>query len=359
MVGEPGTAAVEFANPQAWVQNACRAAAIDLAAQLVCLEPIERLVIVSPEELPVPPGKPMHYRMSPPGAIHVGHYLAEVVETYRPERLLYFGGGSAPLLSQAELASIVGRLLGLPRGVLTNNLYASDWAGVSPASTLVDWQGRLPKDNMLGWVLSTEAGLPSFTAPANAPNRLDIDTPTDLLTLRLHPGSGLALATYLDQLPLDTRPLEAVLEILRRPAGQVFIAGRLGPLAWQALNQASQCWLRVFAEERGMVSSGRLARGEVFSFLADYIDRVGLEAFFTTLAQQAQAALIDTRVLLAHRGTWPRPADRFASDLGLIDQIRDPWLREFTAAAGAAPVPIILGGHGLLAGDLFAFCDLL
>jgi len=30
-----------------------------------------------------------------------------------------------------------------------------------------------------------------------------------------------------------------------------------------------------------------------------------------------------------------------------------------SSAALDAPIPIVLGGHGLLAGDLFAFCDLL
>ena len=34
------------------------------------------------------------------------------------------------------------------------------------------------------------------------------------------------------------------------------------------------------AEERGMVASGRAARGEVYSVLADLMDQVGLEAFF-------------------------------------------------------------------------------
>ena len=108
-----------------------------------------------------------------------------------------------------------------------------------------------------------------------------------------------------------------------------------------------------------MVSSGRQARGEVFSFLADYLDAIGLEAFFEKLSGQAQAALIDSRVLMAHHQIGPDEADRFASDLGLVEQIKEPWLREFTAAASGASIPVLLGGHSLLAGDLFAFCEML
>jgi hypothetical protein len=153
---------------------------------------------------------------------------------------------------------------------------------------------------------------------------------------------------FLEQLPLDLSPLEEILKVLATPASHVFIAGRLSPGSWRAVNDATQCWIRVVSEERGMVSSGRLQRRETFSFLADYIDRMGLEPFFSQLANRVQAALIDSRVLLAHRGSWPSSSDRFASDLGLVEQIEDPWLREFTSAAIEAPIPIVLGGHGLL-----------
>ena len=56
---------------------------------------------------------------------------------------------------------------------------------------------------------------------------------------------------------------------------------------------------------------------------------------------------------MAHRlgadeGAWPTAEDRFASDLLLADRIDDPWLRELTAAARDATIPILLGGHGLV-----------
>lgn len=353
------------ADPVAWVEGAKRAAAADLVSQLANEAFVERVVIVSPrpldlpENLHPPANIPLVYLESPPGEVHVGDQLAGIVEKYQPKRLLYFGGGSAPLMDQAALNQLLTRMAKLEVGVITNNTYASDWAGMTPATVLTKWSDRLPQDNMLGWVLSTEAGLTVHSEQATASYRLDIDTPTDLLTLRVHPNTSPLLKRFLDQLPLNLSSIKEVLQVMATPASHVFVAGRLSPGPWRALNDATQCWIRVVSEERGMVSSGRLQRGETFSFLADYIDQIGLVPFFSKLADRVQAALIDTRVLLAHHGSWPPAADRFASDLGLVDQIEDPWLRDFTAAAMEVPIPILLGGHGLLSGDLLALCDLL
>ncbi len=87
--------------------------------------------------------------------------------------------------------------------------------------------------------------------------------------------------------------------------------------------------------------------------LGALLDRDGPESLGRHLARLADAALIDTRVLLAHRlgadvAAWPSAEDRFASDLLLADGIVDPWLRSLTTSAAAAPIPILLGGHTLV-----------
>jgi hypothetical protein len=83
------------------------------------------------------------------------------------------------------------------------------------------------------------------------------------------------------------------------------------------------------------------------------LERDGPESFGEHVARLGDAAIIDTRVVIAHRfgadeAGWPPTEDRFASDLLLTDHIADPWLRALTTSAAAAPVPILLGGHTLV-----------
>jgi hypothetical protein len=83
------------------------------------------------------------------------------------------------------------------------------------------------------------------------------------------------------------------------------------------------------------------------------LDRDGPQALGSVVAGLADAAILDSRVLLADRlgadeADWPCAEDRFASDLLLADRVNDPWLRELTAAAASASVPILLGGHTLV-----------
>ena len=89
------------------------------------------------------------------------------------------------------------------------------------------------------------------------------------------------------------------------------------------------------------------------SILGMVLDERGPGALGTVLAELGDGAVVDTRVLMAHRlgrdeSRWPAAGDRFASDLLLPDQIADPWLRNLTSAAAAAAIPVILGGHTLV-----------
>lgn len=354
MVGEEGGES----EAVRWVQGARRAATRDLLGQLARQPLVERVIVLSPVPGKLADAGVERFVRTPAGDVHVGALLAQVVEEEAISHLFYCGGGAAPLLTDETLAEVLERVVAAEQLILANNRFASDWAAIVPASSLCQWVPRLPRDNMLGWVLSTEAGLPNQALPPGAESRLDIDTPLDLQVLRLHPRTKPHLRRYLAGLSLDTRILEEAVSVLATPASQVFISGRIGPDAWAAVNRATHTWLRVMAEERGMISSGRQARGEVYSLLGAHLEAVGMEAFFGTLAEWADAALIDTRVLLAHRGAWPSPAVRFASDLGQVAQVSDSWLRSFTEQALAAPIPIVLGGHGLMAGDLYALVEL-
>ncbi|HBG00454.1 MAG TPA: hypothetical protein DDW87_02610 [Firmicutes bacterium] len=106
-----------------------------------------------------------------------------------------------------------------------------------------------------------------------------------------------------------------------------------------------------------MKALGRDSRGEVKALMGQFIDNLGFENFFGFLAEMAQGAVLDTRVLFEHFRWNLTSADRFASDLGEVELISHPSLREFTQAAMEAPIPVLLGGHSLVAGGLWALID--
>ena len=88
-----------------------------------------------------------------------------------------------------------------------------------------------------------------------------------------------------------------------------------------------------------------------------FLDEVGLEAFFDYMSRVCSCAFIDSRVLFSHRKLEPSDADRFNSDLGRWQEIRDPFVRDFTRQAVSCPIPVILGGHSLILGGLWALVE--
>ena len=90
----------------------------------------------------------------------------------------------------------------------------------------------------------------------------------------------------------------------------------------------------------------------------DYLELVGVERFFDELAELVDGVLFDNRVILAARGLWPSTVDRFNSDLYRWERVEEPFLRHFTRVAAAVRVPMVLGGHAVVAGGLMALVEL-
>jgi len=364
LVGRGGTTPQEVL-----VQEALQAEVLDLLdvlnAEGVCP------VVVAGPELDWLPAMTHVIADVDQGAFHFGERLAGLIERYDLSPVIYFGAGSAPLLTQDMIGLLQGMLrqsaYGGPEGkipshiALTNNLHSSDWVGLSHARDALEIIRRAARDNSLAWMLQQDwvfdVRVLSGVRPASS---MDLDTPTDLAIARHHPACAPHLAEVLRSPLLDRVPVEPVLDVIARPESHLALIGRVSPLAWQALNKASQCWVRVFSEERGMVASERLTRGEVKSLVGRLLAEIGPEAFFSTLGEMADAAIIDSRVLMAaNAGQFPNRADRFASDLLMIEAVGHGWLREFTRAAAECPIPVILGGHGVVAGGLYALVDVL
>jgi hypothetical protein len=288
---------------------------------------------------------------------HFGRRLAGVIDRFELTRLLYMGAASAPLLTTADLVQIAEAAQRHDRAVIANNINSTDWAAISPASIVCEWIDRLPSDNSLGWVLSHDGGLEPIGWPPSPATRLDLDVPIDAQITVRHPQCGLRVRKIVHQLPWDDRCLRAACEVLRTPASRVILAGRVPSWSVAQMEQTAQCWTRVYSEERGMRAAGRLGAGQVRSLLSDHLHAVGLSRFMTDLCSMADAILWDTRVLWAANGVWPSEEDRYAADLGLVDAISDPFIREFTQAVLDAPIPIVTGGHALVSGGLWALLD--
>jgi hypothetical protein len=243
--------------------------------------------------------------------------------------------------------------------VITNNLHSCDWAGFTPAREAAPLIAQQSSDNAIAWALANEAGFPVESQRASAASRFDIDTPADLLIADRHPRTGRHLRRYLDELGWESPHLDGVLAEMARDGGSLLVAGRVSSAAWGTLEQAARCWVRVFAEERGMRASGRQSRGEVRSLLAEYLGLVGVERFFEELGQLANGVLLDNRVILAARRLWPSAVDRFNSDLQRWGEVEDPFLQGLTRAAAEAPIPVVMGGHSVVGGGLMALTETL
>jgi hypothetical protein len=355
LTGGWGESSVESA-----LRAAHQAAARDLLEVFGALDLVERMIVAADDPIWARTLRDLPVTVdvdAPDEAFHFGRRLAGVVERYGLERVLYTGAASAPLLQAEGWVSALARLGGPERIVVTNNLHSCDWAGFTRAEEAAALIAPQTKDNGIAWTLVNEAEYACHAMEPSAGARFDIDTPVDLLIARRHPRIGAHLRRYLDELGWASGRLDGVLAEMGREGGSLMVAGRGSPEAWRALQQATRCWVRVFAEERGMRASGRQERGEVRSLLAEHLEAVGLKRFFDTLGELANGVLLDDRVILCSLGRWPDALDRFNSDLYRWEEVRDPFLREFTRAAAEASVPVVLGGHTVVAGGLMALAE--
>jgi hypothetical protein len=290
------------------------------------------------------------------GTFHFGTRLSAVVRERGIERVVYAGAGGVPLLRGSDIAAIARHVAEEENVVIANNYFSADLIAFTPGEAL----GRveLPaSDNVLARLLHQQAGLESRPLPRSSATQFNIDSPADLAILKVAGGTGPRLARWLDALDVDVEPYRRLLRLLVDPTAEVLLSGRVGSQVWSYLERETACRLRVFSEERGMQAAGRDSSGEARSFVAFHLREVGCRRFFVELAELSDAACIDTRPILSHLGVRASRRDRFWSDLGRADEIGDPFLREFTQAARAAPLPVLLGGHSLVSGGLMLLTE--
>ncbi len=346
---------------ESWVAEGRRAAARDLVHRLSRVPNVGEIFILAAD---VPDRDALAEIGANPlsassESFHFGRTLASIVVEKGFPRLAYFGGGSAPLMTENLLENVFDRVdqSAHPSAVL-NNYHSTDWVVLNQADVLPQLQERLVNDNSLGWVLDHDAGLDVQAIEPCAASRVDIDTPTDLFMIYRHLSLGDELKEFIRTSPsrcLDV--IDNLRQIMCTPASTLTLIGRTSPQIWNTLNERTKIWIRSFTEERGMIASGRFDRGEVRSLIGEMVEDWGPERFIKFIASLSNAVLWDTRVWMAHRGKWPSTADRFAADLGWMDRISDEPLKRLAHSINQCDIPILMGGHGVVAGGIYALLE--
>jgi hypothetical protein len=259
--------------------------------------------------------------------------------------LVVLGSGSIPLATPADIRQLVATAATGEQDALANSFYSADVVAVGRATSLARVPD-LPSDNALPRWLADAAGYRVGDLRRRWRLSVDLDSPLDVVLTEGDPGPA-----------GDTRFVRERLARIRRvaadPAAELVVAGRTSAASLRWLERRTASRTRALVEERGLRAAGPGGRRPPRSVVGLVLDDHGPDAFGALLAELGDAAIIDTRVLLAHRlgpdeGAWPPAEDRFASDLLLAERIRDPWLRALTAAARDSTIPVLLGGHTLV-----------
>ena len=315
---------------------------------------VDEILVVTRDGDDAEPSRPLDVHVVHPNLdrpFHLGDTLKQLVREYDIDALLYFGSGSGGLLSSDSLDTLIAFAEREDPGALFNNFYSCDFAVFASASSLLT--ATLPaSDNGLGFALS-DAGIRCFPLLRSVETEFDIDTPTDLILLRASGRGGANVRRFLETSAFEHPTLSAVCEHLADRSSFVHLSGRINPTTWGAFERQVACRTVGVVEGRGM-----RAYDDSHPLLLQRILREdGPADFFERLAEITDAAVIDTRPLLAVDGRVPPTSDRFASDLFRVEEVDDPRWRAFTQAAADAPIPVLLGGHSLVSGGLYLLAE--
>jgi hypothetical protein len=272
----------------------------------------------------------------------------------RPSGVVVLGSGAIPLASIRDRRSFVAAAGALTPTALANNRYSADVVSIACAESLLDLPD-LPADNALPRWLEEVAGYQVDDVRHRWRLAFDVDGPLDVLFM------GRASQSPAEHVGTARARLSEVVAVAADRRAELVVAGRISASTLRWLETGADARVRALVEERGMRAGSVLAQAgdrsgperPPASVLGLLLDRDGPASLGGRLERLGDAAVVDTRVLLAHRfgvdeRDWPPAEDRFASDLLLPDRVADPWLRELTESAAGAQIPVALGGHSLV-----------
>ncbi len=283
---------------------------------------------------------------------HFGETLKQIIRDYALESVVYFGSGSGTLLTPEQLENIVNFAQRAQPAALFNNYYSCDFAVFTDASSLL--QFPLPEtDNGLGFLLA-DAGVNCYSLPRSLASQFDIDTPIDLLLLKEAGRGGPLLHGFLERQRFEHPSLRQVSALLIERTALVYLVGRVSPVTWQSFEQQVACRTAGMIDGRGMKAYADRQPPVLSSLFREH----GFGEFFRALENSADAAIIDSRPLLARNGSLPSAHERFSSDLFRVSELTDPIWVEFTQQALDCSIPILLGGHSLVCGGLYLLSEI-
>jgi len=272
--------------------------------------------------------------------------------------IVVLGSGAIPLASAADLRRFVEIAAGPAGHALANSRFSADIVAIADAAVVASIPA-IAGDNGLPRWLAEAAGLRVADMANRWRLQVDIDSPLDLVLAARHPGcpapirerANAALAE--PDLATLTATIAGVAAVMGDPRGELVIAGRTSAATLRWLERNARCRVRAIVEERGMRAAGSSNRRPPRSILGYALDNSGPGDLAARLGELGDAAIVDSRVLLAHRlgaeaSGWPPAEDRFASDLLEPRSIADPWLRALTESAAGGHLPVLLGGHSLV-----------
>ena len=290
-----------------------------------------------------------------------GLAFGDVLRDLAPPRggLVVLGSGAVARLDDADARRLIDAAASHERIALTNNRYSSDICAIATAQVLRELP-PLPSDNALPRWLE-RVGYRVAELPGRERLALDIDSPLDVALAAMAPGAPAWLRLTAREAGLEVPRLGELRDVTRDAHAELLVFGRSGSRTLRWLEQNVRCRVRFMAEERGMRAATQLAIGAPggsprrppVASLGMLLDQRGPAALAQIVAELSDAAVIDSRVILAHRlgpdeSVWPSAGDRFASDLHRAHHVKDPWLRALTESAAANARPILLGGHTLV-----------
>jgi len=239
----------------------------------------------------------------PPDEQPFGARLAAALQDVPSGGLVVLGSGAIPLAGLADRRTFVNCAGGHGPMAITNNRFSSDILAVADVAWLRSLPPSASSDNALPRWLSEQAGIPVADLRARYRLGVDLDSPLDLALLE---GQGAALdpGPHPEDAPVVER-LARIRAVLADPTAELVIAGRTSAAALAWLEGVARCRVRALIEERGLRASTPLTadarQRPPRSVLGALLDRDGPGALGARLAELGDAALVDSRVLLAHR----------------------------------------------------------